>query len=183
LLILAVTAGLIIVLLVGWNLFKISSKPASADKPYADLIGSNPTSLPAMPENPMDIVNDPLKVIGMKVLTNVPEDIIAPEGAVRGYAIRRNVPGGWVDIVNYHISIDLQTIEEFYKTQLARRNYKLAQRRSTLQKDGISLVFIPINRTGKVQTIRRYYQVGIRPEGDNVKKITLIVFRSSAKKR
>jgi len=168
--------GMVILVLVKALLIKSSYKPLGQSKTSSIPITTNSTTLPAAPVNLLKIANEPFKELGLRTLTKIPDDIFAPKGAIKRFAMSRSIPGGTVDIVSYFTSIASDEVQNFYKTTLIKRGYRLVQQRKGMRNGTISLTFIPNNRTGKGDALQRYYIVEIKGDNKNI-KITIIVSR------
>ncbi len=79
---------------------------------------------------------------GLEILRTDGEDIFAPPGAVRRYALRRKINGEADDIIAYTAKGEIADVEKFYSDRLTKAGYKLIQRKPAMQADGISLVFL-----------------------------------------
>ncbi|MDY7009479.1 MAG: hypothetical protein SVV80_01845 [Planctomycetota bacterium] len=124
-----------------FGLFRLGGSD-SPRRPDTTFCRNATTTQPTSVVNPADMASQPLTGTGLEILRTDGEDIFAPPGAVRRYALQRKINGQTDDIIAYTVKAEIADVEKFYSDRLVKAGYKLMQRKPAMQPGGISLVFL-----------------------------------------
>ncbi len=115
-------------------------------------------------------IADGVRAAGVKAIRGKVADAVVPAGAKRLYAFHSKELTGPMDRAAFLLALAPAGAEEFYKTQMAEKGYRLMARNKALDGRGVAMVF---SKAGG-----QYYYVNLHPTDKNTEtKAVLMITR------